>query len=389
MESAAILDRLVGFATVSRDSNLELVEYVREYLSARGIESRLYRDSSAPKANLYARIGPPADGGVLVSGHTDVVPVEGQRWSSEPFRLAERSGRLFARGAADMKGFLACALRAADRAAARDLRAPLHLAFSYDEEVGCLGVRSLIEDMTRWTRRPRFCIVGEPTLLATAVGHKGKTALRASCHGRAAHSAAPDRGVNAIHLACDLIGAVRRRQSEIAQTGVRDPAYQVPHTTLHVGVIRGGTALNIVPAHCELELEIRNLPGDDPAAIVSRIESDAAAIARSLPCAAAGSETDAPGLNPRVELETLHAYPALDTPADSKVVELAAALTGNRATIRVDFGSEAGLFSGVGIPTVVCGPGSIDQAHRPDEFIALDQLERCDAMMDALVDLLA
>ncbi len=391
MESASVLDRLVGFATVSRDSNLELIEYVRELLSARGVESRLYRDASAPKANLYARIGPPVDGGVMVSGHTDVVPVEGQRWTSDPFRLAERSGRLFARGAADMKGFLACALRAADRAAVRRLRAPLHLALSYDEEVGCLGVRSLIEDMARWTHRPAFCIVGEPTLLATAVGHKGKTALRASCHGRAAHSASPDRGVNAIHLACDLIGAVRRRQSEITQTGVRDPAYQVPHTTLHVGVIRGGTALNIVPAQCELELEIRNLPADDPAAIVAGIESDAAAIARSLPRKPPeGSEADMPNLDVRIDLETLHEYPALDTPADAKVVEFAAALTGNRATIKVDFGSEAGLFSGkLGIPTVVCGPGSIDQAHRPDEFIAVDQLERCDAMMDALVSLLA
>ncbi|HTX24059.1 MAG TPA: acetylornithine deacetylase [Steroidobacteraceae bacterium] len=384
MESIRILERLVACATVSRDSNLELIEYVREFLSARGIEARLYRDATAPKSNLYARIGPPVEGGMLLSGHTDVVPVDGQRWSCDPFRLTERSGRLFARGAADMKGFLACALRAAERAATRTLRSPLHLAFSYDEEVGCLGVRSLIDDMASWTQRPAFCIVGEPTLLRTAVGHKGKTALRARCHGRAAHSAAPDRGVNAIYMACELIGAVRRRQLDIAHSAVRDPAYQVPHTTLHVGLMRGGTALNIVPADCELELEIRNVPPDDPAAIVAGIRSDARAIVRALPRHA---EIDA--IDARIELEPLHDYPALETPADSQVVELAAALTGNRETIKVDFGSEAGLYSSrLAIPTVVCGPGSIDQAHKPDEFVALDQLARCDAMMDALLDVL-
>jgi acetylornithine deacetylase len=379
MESVPILERLIGFATVSRDSNRELIDYVREFLRARGIESQLYPDASARKANLSARIGPAVEGGVMLSGHTDVVPVDDQRWSSPPFQLHERSGRLFGRGSADMKGFLACALRAADRAARRTLRAPLHLAFSYDEEVGCLGVRSLIEDMRTWSPRPAFCIVGEPTLLATAVGHKGKTALRARCRGVAAHSAAPGRGVNAIYLACELIAATRRRQSEIAQTGPRDPSYAVPYTTLHVGVIHGGTALNIVPEQCEVELEIRNLPGEDPAAILAGIRFDAAAIAALRPIRTP----------PAIELEILHEYPALRTPADSKVVELAAALTGSRETIQVDFGSEAGLFSTeLGIPTVVCGPGSIDQAHKPDEFVGLDQLQRCDALLDRLLEVL-
>ena len=377
MQSVAVLERLVAFATVSRDSNWELIEFVREYLAGRGIESRLYPDASARKANLYARIGPAVEGGVMLSGHTDVVPVDGQSWSSAPFELRERSGRLFARGAADMKGFLACALRAADRAAGRTLRAPLHLAFSYDEELGCLGVRSLIDDMRSWSVRPAFCIVGEPTLLATAVGHKGKVAVRAACHGIAAHSAAPERGVNAIHLACDLIEATRRRQSQIAHSGSSDPSYAVPHTTLHVGVIHGGAALNIVPEHCELELEIRNLPADDPLAILEGIRADAAAISASVRSAG-------------IELEILHEYPALQTPAESQVVELAAALTGQRETIKVDFGSEAGLFSReLGVPTVVCGPGSIDQAHKPDEFVSLDQLQRCDAMVDRLLEVLA
>lgn len=380
MNSVQILDRLIGFPTVSRDSNLALIEYVREFLTARGIESKLYLDATGHKANLYASIGPPERGGVLLSGHTDVVPVDGQQWASNPFRLQERAGRLYARGAADMKAFLACALRAADRASSRRLWLPLQLAFSYDEEVGCLGVHSLIDDMADWSQRPRFCIVGEPTLLRTAVGHKGKTALKAICHGRAAHSSAPQRGVNAIHLASDLIGRIRQRQQDIEASGSRDPAYEVPYTTLHVGVIQGGTALNIVPARCELEFEIRNLPADDPAALVGAIRADAAAIV-----AATHGGTDS-----RIELQLLHEYPGLETPPDAEVIKLAAALTGNHGPIKVSFGSEGGLFSGqLRIPTVVCGPGSIEQAHRPDEFIAIDQLQRCDAMMDALLDRLA
>ena len=377
MNSAQILDRLISFPTVSRDSNLALIEYVRDFLASRGVASRLYLDSAGRKANLYASIGPTEQAGILLSGHTDVVPVDGQKWSSAPFRLQQRGELLYARGAADMKGFLACALRAADRAIGRPLRLPLQLAFSYDEEVGCLGVRSLIEDMAVWSHRPKFCIVGEPTLLRPAVGHKGKTALKAICHGRAAHSASPDRGVNAIHMATDLIDKIRLRQASIAQTGPRDCAYEVPYTTLHVGVIDGGTVLNIVPDRCEIEFEIRNLPTDDPAVLVSAMRADAAAVTEAM-----SGDADT-----RIELELSNEYPALDTPPDSEVAELAAALTGNRERIKVGFGSEAGLFSGrLGIPTVVCGPGSIDQAHRPDEFLAMDQLLRCDAMMDALLD---
>jgi acetylornithine deacetylase len=380
MNSVQILDQLIGFPTVSRDSNLALVEFVRQFLATRGVESKLYMDRDGRKANLYAHIGPTDRGGVLLSGHTDVVPTDGQAWTSSPFRLQERGGRLFARGAADMKGFLACALRAAHRATARPLWLPLQLAFSYDEEVGCLGVRSLIDDMADWTHRPRFCIVGEPTMLRTAVGHKGKTALKATCHGRAAHSAAPGHGINAIHMASGLIESIRRRQSSIELSGPCDPAYDVPYTTLHVGVIHGGSALNIVPARCEVEFEIRNLPQDDPAALLAAIRGDAAAVADSM-------HGDA---DTRIDLDLMYEYPGLDTPADAEVVELAAALTGNRERIKVAFGSEGGLFSArLGIPTVVCGPGSIDQAHKPDEFVAIDQLQRCDAMMDALLDRLA
>lgn len=378
MNSVQILDRLIGFPTVSRDSNLDLIGFVREFLAVRGVESRLYADADGRKANLFATIGPADRAGVLLSGHTDVVPVDGQRWSSDPFQMRAKGAALYARGAADMKGFLACALRAADLAAGRRLSMPLQLALSYDEEIGCLGVRSLIEDMAGWTHRPKCCIVGEPTRMRTAVGHKGKTALKATCRGRAAHSANPGLGVNAVHLAADFIGRIRQRQADIERSGPRDSAYEVPHTTLHVGVIRGGTVVNIVPSRCEVEFEIRNIAADDPAGIVRELRSDAAAVGRSA------------DPNCGIDLEILHDYPGLETPADADVVQLVAALTGHREPVKVGYGSEGGLFSGrLAIPTVVCGPGCIDQAHKPDEFVDLDQLQRCDAMLEALLERLA
>jgi acetylornithine deacetylase len=375
MNSVEILERLVAFRTVSRDPNLELINWVQEFLSSRGIESRLYPDDTGGKANLYATIGPTDRGGILLSGHTDVVPVDGQRWSTDPFSLFERDGRLLGRGTADMKGFLACALRAADLARARNLTTPLHLAFSYDEETGCIGVRSLIEDMTRWAHKPQFCIVGEPTMLRTALGHKGKSAITATCKGRAAHSANPARGINAIHLACDLVGTLRQQQELLVAAQLRDPAYEVPYSTVHVGTIQGGTVLNIVPSHCELQFEIRNLPIENAASIAGNIRDQAEQL-----CAHYGDQ------DARIDLAVTNQYPGLETPEDSPVVALLGTLTGNHSTFKVGFGSEAGLFSGeLGIPTAICGPGSIDQAHKPDEFISRDQLQRCDAMMDALL----
>jgi acetylornithine deacetylase len=379
MHSVEILERLVAFRTVSRNSNLDLIHWVREFLLSRGIESRLYPDDTGGKANLYATIGPTDRGGILLSGHTDVVPVDGQRWSTDPFSLVERDGQLFGRGTADMKGFLACALRAADLARTRELATPLHLAFSYDEETGCIGVRSLIEDMAKWAHRPRLCIVGEPTMLRTALGHKGKSALTATCKGRAAHSANPAHGINAIHLACDLIGTLRRQQELLVAAKLRDLAYEVPYSTVHVGTIQGGTVLNIVPPRCELEFEIRNLPGENAAHIAENIRGQAEQLC------ARYDDKDA-----RIDLAVTNQYPGLETAEDSPVVALLATLTGNRSTFKVGFGSEAGLFSGeLGIPTAICGPGSIDQAHKPDEFISRDQLLRCDAMLDALLQHLA
>lgn len=378
MNSLTILERLLAFPTVSRESNLQLIAYARTLLSESGVECTLVRDETGRKANLYATIGPSDRPGVMLSGHTDVVPVDNQDWTVEPFALTQRDGRFYGRGAADMKGFIACALNAARMAAGSKLSTPLHLALSHDEEIGCIGVRRLIEVLEAAPVRPLFCIIGEPTSMAVAIGHKGKTAARAVCTGREAHSALAPLTVNAVHLASDLVGELRRIQDEIAEHGRRDDDYDVPYTTLHVGRIAGGVALNIVPNRCEVDFEIRNLAGDDPQAILARIRAGAERIA-----AQARRRVPEAG----IDIEVTNTYPGLDTPADAQVVGLARSLAGASQTTKVAFGSEGGLFSGrLGIPTVVCGPGSMAQGHKPDEFVSAEQLARCDAMLAALLD---
>jgi acetylornithine deacetylase len=371
-----LLDTLIGFPTVSRDSNLDLIEFVRMFLTARGVSSELFMDASGRKANLFATVGPRDRGGIMLSGHTDVVPVDGQDWSSDPFRMIERNGSLYGRGTADMKGFIASALAAAERASRRTLRSPLHLALSYDEEIGCVGVRSMIEAIKGWGVQPRLCIVGEPTLLQPAIAHKGNTALQAVCTGYAVHSALAPQGTNAIHLAADFIQRLRALQQELARCGTQDADFDVPYTTLHVGRIHGGIARNIVPDHCEMELEIRNLPGESAHVLVQSLRREAAELSSS-PRAA-------------IELTVTNEYPGLSTPRDAEIVALVSAATGEQGRIKVAFGTEAGLFSSqLAIPSVVCGPGSINVAHRPDEYVSLDQLARCDAMLNAVLDTLS
>ncbi len=377
MNRTEILARLIGFPTVSAASNLDLVGWVRAFLASQGIESTVVPDATGRKAGLFATIGPAERPGVLLSGHSDVVPVEGQAWSGDPFALAERGGRLYGRGAADMKGFVACALAAAARAAAAPLARPLHLALSWDEEVGCVGVRRLIEAMRpALPVPPSLCIVGEPTRMAVAIGHKGKTAARAVCTGRDGHSAMAPLALNAIHLGCDFVAAIRSRQAAIAAHGHRDPAYEVPYTTLHVGRIAGGVALNIVPARCELEFEIRNLAQDDPQALLDGLRAEAAGIA-------AAAQRIAP--EAAIEIEVTNAYPGLDTAEGSEAVALARQLAGT-GTTKVAFGTEGGLFTeALGLPTVVCGPGDMAQGHKADEYVEETQLAACDAMLDRLL----
>ena len=377
-ETVALLDRLVAFSTISRDPNRELIDFIAARLRDVGVESTIIPSPCGHKANLFATIGPADQRGVMLSGHTDVVPVEGQDWTRPPFELSETGGRLYGRGTADMKGFVAAAVAAARRAASRELASPLTLAFSYDEEVGCLGVHSLIEMLAAAPVRPAFCIVGEPTSMTVATGHKGKIAIRATCRGREAHSALAPTGLNAIHLACDLVAAIRAEQARIALEGTRDGDYDIAYTTLHSGRIAGGIALNIVPNHCELDWEIRNLAEDAPETVIARVRAEADRIVE-------GARETAP--EAAITFEEIFSYPGLGTPPDAEVVRFVQALTGSNVTIKVAFGTEGGLFSErLGVPTVICGPGSMSQGHKPDEYVSRDQLDRCDAMLERLLE---
>ncbi|MDP4004794.1 acetylornithine deacetylase [Methylobacterium sp. NEAU K] len=381
MDTLTLLDRLIAFETVSRGPNRPLIDFVRTVLAEHGIAAELVEAEDGGKANLFCTIGPSDRPGIMLSGHTDVVPVTGQDWTSDPFRLRIADGRAYGRGAADMKGFVASALAMAMRAAGRDLAVPLHLAFSHDEEIGCVGVRSLIDRLAARGFRPRLTIVGEPTGMRIATGHKGKLAARATCRGVAGHSALAPQALNAIHLACDVVGALRARQDALAESGARDPDYAVPYTTIHVGQIAGGTALNIVPNRCTLDFEIRNVAADNPETILAEIVAAGEAIA-------AAQQADFP--EARIAIERLNAYPGLATPVDSEAVAFLGSLVGSGETHKVAFGTEGGLFAGhLGTPTLVCGPGSMDQGHKPDEFVTLAQLAACDAMMDRLLDRLA
>lgn len=371
-----ILARLIAFPTVSAEPNRALIDWVAELLAAHGIESRIIPDASGKKANLYATIGPADRPGVMLSGHTDVVPVDGQNWTRPPFELTEENGRLFGRGAADMKGFCAVAIHTALIAASRVLATPLHLALSHDEEIGCIGVRSLIGMLANAPIRPAMCIVGEPTLMAIASGHKGKVALRATCKGQEGHSALAPLAMNALHLAADFICALREKQAQIAANGYRDGDYDVPYTTLHAGKMQGGVQLNIVPNLATVDFEIRNLAVDDPETIISDLRRRTTIIVANAAHPAA-----------RIGIETLWSYPGLATPAQADVIAFVRSLTGANDTFKVAFGTEGGLFSqDLAIPTAICGPGSMNEGHKPDEFVSINQLVACERMLATLLE---
>ncbi|NJM29324.1 MAG: acetylornithine deacetylase [Rhizobiales bacterium] len=381
MQSRQYLERLIAYPTVSRDSNLDLISFVETEFSVAGISSTRVESADGKKANLWATIGPADVPGVVLSGHTDVVPVEGQAWSSDPFQLSERSGNLHGRGSADMKGFIACCLSISKAAKKAALKAPIHFAFSYDEEIGCVGVRRLIDMLKGIEVTPRLCIVGEPTMMQAVTAHKGKLGYRVTAHGLEAHSSLAPMGVNAIYLCADLISEIRRVQDDIARNGLRDGDYDVAYTTLHVGKIVGGEVMNIVPNRASFDFEIRYLPQDDGAAIMQRLASAGERIAESY----RGVFKDA-----RFEFAELQSYPALDTPADSEAVKFVQSLTGGNSTGKITFGTEGGLFQKhLGIPSVVCGPGSIAVAHKPDEYVSVEQLAACDRMLAKLVEKLS
>ncbi|MDA7981630.1 MAG: acetylornithine deacetylase [Alphaproteobacteria bacterium] len=382
MSSKETLARLIAFDTVSRNSNLSLMDFVSARLRDAGVEPRMFPSEDGAKANLFATVGATDVPGVMLSGHTDVVPIDGQEWTRPAFEMTEEGGKLYGRGSCDMKGFVACALTAAERAAELHrrgkLKTPLHLAFSYDEEVGCIGVQGMIKTLAGEGVRPLFCIVGEPSEMRIATGHKGKVTFAARCIGREAHSALVTSGVNAIYLASELVGEVRRIQEEIIRDSRHDGDYAVPYSTMHVGTFNGGVALNIVPNFAEVVFECRNIAEEDTDAVIAKVRDAAERIS-------AGVRGEFPEAG--VEIEVRGEVPALGTAVDSEVVEFVKKVTGANDTTKVSYGTEAGLFSrDMGVPTVICGPGCMDQGHKPDEFVTVEQLNLCDAMMDSLLE---
>lgn len=376
-QTLEILERLIAFDTVSARSNLALIAYVEDFLKTRGFAVTRVPSPCGQKAGLFASIGP-AGAGVMLSAHTDVVPVDGQEWTRAPFRLTREGDRLYGRGTTDMKGYLAAMLAAADRASRMELAEPLKLAISYDEEVGCTGIREMLPALEPAIGLPRAAFVGEPTEMQVAVGHKGKAALRAICHGEAGHSALAPIFVNALHLAAEFTTGLRALQANLAANGARDAAYGIPYSTVHLGTLQGGTALNIVPDRAELVFEYRHLAADPAEMIEARIREAAEA-------AAAPFRSRFPAA--RIEVEQYNAYPGLDAGTDSPVAVLAQKLAQANTTTKVAFGTEAGYFAGLGIPTVVCGPGSMEgQGHKADEYVTADQLAACDAMLGRVLE---
>jgi acetylornithine deacetylase len=373
-----MIRKLVGFPTVSRESNLALIEFVREYLRPYSADVRLTFDDEKRKANLFATLGSGREGGIVLSGHTDVVPVEGQNWGTDPFDVTESGGLLYGRGTSDMKSFIACALALAPEFVERGLAMPLHLALSYDEEVGCLGVGRLIADLEGAGIRPRWCIVGEPTLMQTVIAHKGKKGFRCTVRGRAAHSAYAPRGVNAVEAAAEAVAYLKQMARRHRDSGPFDHSFDIAYTTVHTGVLRGGTALNSVPHEACFDFEFRCLPGDDP----DRLLREFTEYVRSV------LEPEMRAIEPDAgfDIRPLSGIGALDTPPENEAVALVQELTGNTAIGKVSFGTEGSQFQRAGMATVVCGPGSIEQAHRPNEYVSVEQVAQCERFLRRLME---
>jgi acetylornithine deacetylase len=376
-----MIERLIAFNTVSRDSNLGLIEWVRDYLQRHGAKTRLTHDDTGKKANLFATLGDSPKPGLILSGHTDVVPVDGQNWDTDPFVVTEKGGKLYARGSADMKGFIGIILAQAPKFVtalnAGRLDAPLHYALSYDEEVGCLGVRGLIQDLQENGIRPAGCVVGEPTSMQPIIAHKSTHRFRCSVHGREAHSSYVTFGVNAIEYAARLIVFIRQLADRLSQLETRDYGFTVPYSTISTGVIRGGIAANVIPKDCEFAVDLRTLPGASADALYQEIRTYAEALAREMQTVDPQSGIDLAWASSTIGLAA--------TEADA-IVRWAMQLSNNSTVGKVSYGTEAGLFQQMGVPTVICGPGDIAEAHRPNEFVALEQLAQCEAFMNRILD---
>ena len=372
-----MIEKLIAFDTTSRNSNLELIGFIADYLKGHGVASSLSHDETGAKANLFATIGEREDGGIVLSGHTDVVPVDGQDWASDPFKIDERDGKLYGRGTCDMKSFIAIVLALVPEFLARPLARPVHLAFSYDEEVGCLGVHRLIEDIRAQGVRPEAAIIGEPTEMAVVDAHKGIAGYRTAFRGVAAHSSATHIGISATHAAGRFIAFLDDLFEEMQERQRPDLGFVPPYTTIQVGIVAGGTASNIIAQDCLVDWHFRAMPTDEPQEIVDRALAFLDDLRQRMQ--AHRKEAD-------ITTTQRASVPPLKPDDASPATSLALALTGSNDTAKASFATEAGLFQGDGIAAVVCGPGSIAQAHQPNEFITLEQVEAGTAFVHRLIE---
>jgi acetylornithine deacetylase len=373
-----LLSRLVGFNTVSSRSNLEAIDFIKAYLAGFGVESVIIPDATGTKANLFATIGPADRPGYVLSGHTDVVPVDGQEWSRDPFSMWRDGDRLHGRGTSDMKGFIACALAGVPAMLKEPLAAPIHLAWSYDEEVGCLGVHGIIEHMAK-TLPPQLAVfVGEPTGMGVVGGHKGSAGLLTTVTGKACHSSRPDLGVNAIFHAMDLMGELRSYANELRSAPEADSPFEVPYTTVSVGVVQGGTARNAIPGDCAFQWDIRATRGGVLETLVERFR--AFSDGKVVPAMKEGFAGSG------VVTNIAYDVPPFIPDAGSHAETLAKRFAGRNEVTAVNYGSEAGIFQSAGMSTIICGPGRDSEAHITDEWITVEQLERCVGFIDRLID---
>ena len=372
-----MLAQLVSFDTTSRDGNIPLIEYVESYLDGWDIPHFRIDYEVGRKTNLFATIGPDTAGGIVLSGHTDVVPVDGQKWASNPFELVERGARLYGRGTCDMKGFIAVALSMVPKFKAANLQAPIHLALSCDEEVGCKGVRPLIAHMRDHMKKPKLVIVGEPTSMQVVNAHKSAITFSTEVTGYEAHSSLTDQGVNAIMVAGELLGEINRIREDLTLRGDPTGRFNPAYSTIHVGVIEGGTAKNIIPRKCSFQWETRLLPTADINEVPARFEK----FSKSLEPAMKKLAGDAGILNSQTNM-----VPGLAPEENSPAEHLALHLAGANGTHAVSYCAEAGLFQQIGIPAIICGPGSIEQAHKPDEYIDISEMRKCEVFMGRLLE---
>jgi acetylornithine deacetylase len=376
---------LVAFDTTSRNSNLALIDFIADWLGRQGVTFQLSHNPDGSKANLHARIGPDVPGGIALSGHVDTVPVDGQAWTGDPFALRRQDGRLLARGACDMKGFVAASLALVpellSRPPDRPLRRPVHLFITYDEEITCDGAKRLIETLDDGGARPALCVVGEPSSMQPILAHKGKHDVRVTVRGHTGHSSTPGKGVNAVQAAAEAVAWVAAEARRLAAEGPFEDGFDPSHSTIHVGTISGGTILNIIPERAQFTMEWRTIPADDPAAMFARFRDHVASTI----------EPAMHAIDPETgfSYETTAALPGMSLPADHPLADVVRQLTGANHAGKVSYGTEGGFYQNAGIATIICGPGDIAQAHKPDEFVTEEQLALCDRFLRRLIDRLA